>query len=116
MPAFFGNAFFIFLVRQFMLTFPKDLDDAARVDGASELRIFWRIVVPLSRPATIAIFDFMRGWHDYINPLVFLRDPDKFTLSVGLRPYFTQHGAEWGLLMAAATMFTLSMVIVFFFA
>ena len=117
-PAFFGNAFFIFLVRQFMLTFPKDLDDAARVDGASELRIFWRIVVPLSRPAiiTIAIFDFMWGWHDYINPLVFLRDPDKFTLSVGLRLYFTQHGAEWGLLMAAATMFTLPMVIVFFFA
>lgn len=58
----------------------------------------------------------MWGWHDYINPLVFLRDPDKFTLSAGLRLYFTQHGAEWGLLMAAATMFTLPMVIVFFFA
>ncbi len=117
-PAFFGNAFFIFLVRQFMLTFPKDLDDAARVDGAHELQIFWRIVAPLSRPAiiTIAIFDFMWGWHDYINPLVFLRDPDKFTLSVGLRLYFSQHGAEWGLLMAAATMFTLPMVLVFFFA
>ncbi len=117
-PAFFGNAFFIFLVRQFMLTFPRDLDDAARVDGAHELQIFWRIVVPLSRPAiiTIAIFDFMWGWHDYINPLVFLRDPDKFTLSVGLRLYFSQHGAEWGLLMAAATMFTLPMVLVFFFA
>ncbi len=117
-PAFFGNAFFIFLVRQFMLTFPKDLDDAARVDGANELRIFWRIVAPLSKPAiiTIAIFDFMFGWHDYINPLVFLKDPDKYTLSVGLRLYFTQHGAEWGLLMAAATMFTLPMVIVFFFA
>ena len=117
-PAFFGNAFFIFLVRQFMLTFPKDLDDAARVDGAHELQIFWRIVAPLSRPAiiTIAIFDLMWGWHDYINPLVFLRDPDKFTLSVGLRLYFSQHGAEWGLLMAAATMFTLPMVLVFFFA
>lgn len=117
-PGFFGNAFFIFLVRQFMLTFPRDLDDAARVDGANELRIFWRIVVPLSKPTiiTIAIFDFMWGWHDYINPLVFLRDPDKFTLSVGLRLYFTQHGAEWGLLMAAATMFTLPMVFVFFFA
>lgn len=117
-PGFFGNAFFIFLVRQFMLTFPKDLDDAARVDGAHELQIFWRIVAPLSRPAiiTIAIFDFMWGWHDYVNPLVFLRDPDKFTLSVGLRLYFSQYGAEWGLLMAAATMFTLPMVLVFFVA
>ena len=117
-PAFFGNAFFVFLVRQFMLTFPRDLDDAARVDGANELMIFWRIVAPLSKPAiiTIAIFDFMWGWHDYINPLVFLRDPDKFTLSVGLRLFFSQYGAEWALLMAAATMFTLPMIVVFFFA
>lgn len=117
-PAFFGNAFFVFLVRQFMLTCPRDLDDAARVDGANELMIFWRIVAPLSKPAiiTIAIFDFMWGWHDYINPLVFLRDPDKFTLSVGLRLFFSQYGAEWALLMAAATMFTLPMIVVFFFA
>ena len=117
-PAFFGNAFFVFLVRQFMLTFPRDLDDAARVDGANELMIFWRIAAPLSKPAiiTIAIFDFMWGWHDYINPLVFLRDPDKFTLSVGLRLFFSQYGAEWALLMAAATMFTLPMIVVFFFA
>lgn len=117
-PAFFGNAFFIFLVRQFMLTFPKELDDAARVDGANELMIFSRIVVPLSKPAiiTIAIFEFMHGWHDFIGPLVYLRDPDLYTLSVGLRLYFTQHGAEWGLLMAASTLFTLPMVVVFFFA
>ena len=117
-PAFFGNAFFVFLVRQFMLTFPRDLDDAARVDGANELMIFWRIAAPLSKPAiiTIAIFDFMWRWHHYINPLVFLRDPDKFTLSVGLRLFFSQYGAEWALLMAAATMFTLPMIVVFFFA
>ena len=117
-PAFFGNAFFIFLVRQFMLTFPRELDDAARVDGANELMIFWRIVVPLSKPAiiTIAIFEFMHGWHDFIGPLVYLRNPDLYTLSVGLRLYFTQHGAEWGLLMAASTLFTLPMIVVFFFA
>lgn len=117
-PAFFGNAFFAFLVRQFMLTFPRDLDDAARVDGANELMIFWRIVAPLSKPAiiTIAIFDFMWGWHNYINPLIFifLRDPDKFTLSVGLRLFFSHYGAEWALLIAAATMFTLPMIVVFF--
>ena len=117
-PAFFGNAFFIFMIRQFMLSFPVELDDAARIDGANELRIFWHIVLPLSKAAiiTVAIFEFMHGWHDFINPLVFLRNPDMYTLSVGLRLYFTQHGAEWGLLMAAATLFTLPMVVVFFFA
>ncbi|MEM7127137.1 MAG: carbohydrate ABC transporter permease [Chloroflexota bacterium] len=117
-PAFFGNAFFVFMIRQFMLTFPVELDDAARIDGANELRIFWYIVLPLSKAAiiTVAIFEFMHGWHDFINPLVFLRNPDMYTLSVGLRLYFTQHGAEWGLLMAAATLFTLPMVVVFFFA
>jgi len=117
-PAFFGNAFFVFMIRQFMLSFPVELDDAARIDGANELRIFWHIVVPLSKAAiiTVAIFEFMHGWHDFINPLVFLRNPDMYTLSVGLRLFFTQHGAEWGLLMAAATLFTLPMVIVFFFA
>ena len=117
-PAFFGNAFFIFMIRQFMLTFPVELDDAARIDGANELLIFWHIVVPLSKAAiiTVAIFEFMHGWHDFINPLVFLRNPDMYTLSLGLRLYFTQHGAEWGLLMAASTLFTLPMVVVFFFA
>ncbi len=73
-----------------------NLDDAARVDGANELMIFWRVVTPLSKPAiiTIAIFEFMHGWHDVIGPLVYLRNPDLYMLSVGLRLYFTQHGAE----------------------
>jgi multiple sugar transport system permease protein len=117
-PIFFGNAFYIFLLRQFMLTLPTELDDAARIDGCNELGIFRRIVLPLAKPAviTVAIFELLHTWNDFIGPLVYLRNPDAYTLSIGLRLYFTQHGAEWGLLMAAATMFTLPMVIVFFFA
>ena len=117
-PTFFGNAFFIFLLRQFMLTLPTDLDDSARIDGCSEIGIFRRIVLPLSKPAitVVALFQMMWAWHDFIGPLIYLRDESGYTLSVGLQLYFTQHGAEWALLMAAATMFTLPMVIVFFFA
>ena len=117
-PNFFGNAFYIFLMRQFMMTLPRELDDAARIDGASEWGIFWRIAVPLSKPAilTVAIFEIIHTWHDFIGPLVYLRHPTKYTLSIGLRLYFTQYGAEWGLLMAAAAMFTFPMVIFFFFA
>ena len=117
-PNFFGNAFYIFLMRQFMMTLPRELDDAARIDGASEWGIFWRIAVPLSKPAilTVAIFEIIHTWHDFVGPLVYLRHPTKYTLSIGLRLYFTQYGAEWGLLMAAAAMFTIPMVIFFFFA
>ncbi len=117
-PHFFGGAFYIFLLRQFMRTLPSELDDAARIDGASEWGIFWRIVVPLSKPAitTVAIFELLASWHDFIGPLIYLRDPNSYTLSVGLRLYFTQYGAEWAQLMAAATMFTIPMVIIFFLA
>jgi len=117
-PTYFGNAYYIFLMRQFMLTFPMELDDAARIDGCNELGIFSRIVVPLSRPAitTVAIFELLFTWNNFIGPLIYLRDTDTFTLSVGLQLFFTQHGAEWDLLMAASTLFTLPMVILFFFA
>jgi multiple sugar transport system permease protein len=117
-PTFFGNAFYIFMLRQFLLTLPRELDDAARIDGCSEISVFTRIVLPLSKPAltTVALFEVMFAWHDFLGPLIYIRNQESYTLSVGLQLYFTQHGAEWGLLMAAATMFTLPMVVIFFFA
>jgi len=115
-PAYFGNAYFIFLLRQFLITLPQELDDAARIDGCSELGIFSRIVLPLAKPALISVFLFelIWTWNNFMGPLIYLRDPRTFTLSVGLQMYFTQHGAEWGYLMAAGTLFTLPMIVLFF--
>ena len=115
-PAFFGNAYFIFLLRQFLITLPQELDDAARIDGCSEWGIFTRIVLPLAKPALISVFLFelLWTWNNFMGPLIYLRDPKTYTLSVGLQMYFTQHGAEWGYLMAAGTLFTLPMIVVFF--
>src|SRR5262249_2353114 len=85
-PSFFGDAFSIFLLRQFFLRQPQDLVDAARIDGASPLRIFAQIIVPLSRPAlaVVALFAFINAWTDFFTPLVYLSDPDKYTLQLGL--------------------------------
>jgi len=117
-PAYFGNAYYIFLIRQFMMTLPVELDDAARIDGCNEGTIFTRIVLPLSKPAitTVALFELLWTWNNFLGPLIYLRDTTTFTLSVGIQLFFTQHGAEWGLLMAASAMFTVPMVILFFFA
>tara|TARA_Y100000590_G_scaffold467010_1_gene644320 strand:+ start:1138 stop:2019 length:882 start_codon:yes stop_codon:yes gene_type:complete len=116
-PSFFGNAFYIFLLRQFYRTIPMDLSDAARVDGANELQIFWSVVLPLMKPAitTLVLFEVIFTWNDFIGPLIYLRDNDRYTLSIGLRTFFTLYGARWDLLMACSTMFTLPMVIMFFF-
>jgi len=115
-PAYFGNAYFVFLLRQFLMTLPQELDDAARIDGCSEIGIFSRIVLPLAKPALISVFLFelIWTWNNFMGPLIYLRDPRTFTLSVGLQMYFTQHGAEWGYLMAAGTLFTLPMIVLFF--
>jgi ABC-type glycerol-3-phosphate transport system permease component len=85
-PAFLGPAFSIFLLRQFFLTISRDLDAAAKLDGASELRIFWEIILPLSKPAlaTIAVFSFVANWNDFLNPLIYLNDTDKYTLALGI--------------------------------
>ena len=94
-----------------------DLSDAARVDGANELQIFWSVVLPLMKPAitTLVLFEVIFTWNDFIGPLIYLRDNDRYTLSIGLRTFFTLYGARWDLLMACSTMFTLPMVIMFFF-
>lgn len=117
-PAFFGSAFNIFLLRQFFRTIPQDLSDAARIDGCSEFAIFWRIVLPLSKPAlaVVALFHFMWAWNDFMGPLIFLTRQDTFTLSLGLQFYQSQHGgSEWHFLMAASTLMVLPIVILFFF-
>jgi multiple sugar transport system permease protein len=117
-PAFFGAPFFIFLLRQFFASIPWELQEAAKIDGASELRIFAQIILPLSRPAlaTTALLTFLYTYTDFLNPLIYISDPDRFTLSLGLLGFFNQHGASWGPLMAASTMFTIPTAILFLLA
>ena len=115
-PYWFGNAYFIFLLRQFLMTIPGELSEAARIDGASELAIFGRIVMPLARPglAVVALFQFMHAWGDYLGPLIFLRSEEQFTIALGLQRFLGGHMTEWGYLMAASTMATLPIVVLFF--
>lgn len=106
-PAWFGGAFNIFLLRQFFLQIPEELSDAARLDGLGHWGIFWRVVMPLARPAltVVAIFHLIYTWNDFLGPLVYLHHQDTFTLALGLQFYQLQHGGTpWNLLMAACTM------------
>lgn len=116
-PALFGNAFFIFMLRQFFMTLPEELSEAARIDGASEWGAFTRIVLPLSAPglAVTAIFAFQRYWNSFLWPLVVLQSPDKFTLQVGLSFVNTsEFGTDYGLLMSGAALAAIPMIIFFF--
>ncbi|NJN81363.1 MAG: carbohydrate ABC transporter permease [Caldilineaceae bacterium] len=116
-PNFFGAALYIFLLRQFFMTLPMELSEAARIDGASEFRIYWSVILPLAKPAlaTVAIFEFIARWRDYLGPLIYLNDQEHFTLSLGLYQYSSQYGREWGLLMAASVLITLPIIMLFFF-
>jgi multiple sugar transport system permease protein len=116
-PHYFGVAFYIFLLRQFFMTIPQDLSDAARIDGASEFGIFYRIVLPLTRPAiaTIALLQFLGSYRDFLGPLIYLVDESKYTLSIGLTMFSAQHTTEWSLLMAASVLMTAPIIILFFF-
>ncbi|MCS7220499.1 MAG: carbohydrate ABC transporter permease [Anaerolineae bacterium] len=119
-PPWFGGAFNIFLLRQFFLTLPKDYDEAALIDGASRWGIFWRIIVPLSKPAlaTVAVFAFVYYWNDFLAPLIIISSEENFVLTLYLAnfklPFIGQIG--WNLYMAAATMFLVPCLLVFFFA
>jgi len=117
-PAFFGNAFFIFLLRQFFLTIPEEMCDAARADGASNWQIFTKIVLPLSKPvlATVVIFTFLGTWNDFLGPLLYLTDPKLFTMAIGLQDFQGRYSASWNLLMAASVTFTVPIIVAFFFA
>jgi multiple sugar transport system permease protein len=115
-PAWFGGAFFIFLLRQFFLGVPKDLLDAARIDGCGELQVLWHVVVPLARPALamVALFQFLASWKDFMGPMLYLSDSSQFTLSLGLQAFQSQHGGTpWHLSMAASVMFSLPLIILF---
>lgn len=117
-PAFFGGgAFTIFLLRQFFMTLPKSLFDAARIDGCSEIRIWWSIVLPLARPAmaTVAILTFMFSWNDFLGPLIYLSDRMQGTLALGLAMMVGQHQTDWALLMAASILMMLPILLLFFF-
>jgi multiple sugar transport system permease protein len=118
-PAWFATPFLIFLLRQFMMTIPKELLDAARIDGANNIDILVRLIAPLTVPglAACAIFTFMWNWNDFFWPLIFLTDQNKFTLSLGLYNFIGSVArTEWGLLLAASTMMTIPPVVLFFFA
>jgi len=118
-PAFFGGAFNIFLLRQFLKTIPMELSEAARIDGASEWQTFLRVIVPLARPAltVVALFTFMWAWNDFMGPLLYLTDQHTFTLSMGLQFFQSQHtGTPWNLLMAASLIVVLPVILVFLFA
>ncbi|QDS97737.1 L-arabinose transport system permease protein AraQ [Adhaeretor mobilis] len=117
-PTFLGNAFYIFLLRQFFLTIPQDMIEAARMDGASELGILWRIALPLARPAlaTVALLQFVAAWNNYGGPLLYLNDPQHFPLAYGLERFVSSHSTQTHLLMAAAVLFTLPIVAAFFLA
>jgi len=119
LPTFFAGAFNVFLLRQFFLQIPHDLTDAARIDGCSEWRIFWQIILPLARPAllVVALFQFLATWNDFLGPLIYLTDQRDFTLALGLQFFQSQHGGtEWHYLMAASTLVVLPVIVLFFFA
>jgi multiple sugar transport system permease protein len=116
--SFFAGAFNVFLLRQFFLTLPKDISEAARIDGCSEFRIFWQIILPLCRPAlmVVALFQFMYTWNDFLGPLIYLTNQEDFTLALGLQFFQSQlGGTEWHYLMAASTLVALPIIVLFFF-
>ncbi len=117
-PAFFGSPFFIFLLRQFFLTIPRDLDEAAKMDGASALGIWFRIILPLSKPAlvTVAVFSMIWTWNDYLGPLIYLSGKGNYTVAVGLAFFQGEHSTDWGMLMAASTMAVVPSLLIFLFA
>jgi multiple sugar transport system permease protein len=117
-PAFFGNAFFIFLIRQYMRTIPRDLENAARIDGCNHFQVFWHIVLPLCKPvlAVCVVFVFLGEWNDLLGPLIYLDSNDKFTVAIGMANLVTSGFPALNLLMAANLIMMLPAVVLYFFA
>jgi multiple sugar transport system permease protein len=119
LPSFLGDAFSIFLLRQFFMTIPEELSDAARVDGASEWQIMTRVIVPLAKPAiaAVALFQFLYSWNDLFGPLLFVGTNQKlWTLTIALSEFQSRHGVEWNLTMAASVLVMLPVIVLFFLA
>ena len=117
-PAFLGSPFYIFLMRQFFKTIPRDYEDAAYMDGANLLQILFRIMLPLAAPAlaTVAIFSFQAAWNDFLAPLIYLQKPDLYTVTLGLQFFRSTYTTNWAYLMAASLVTTLPVIVVFFVA
>lgn len=115
-PNLLTSGFFVFLLRQFLLQVPREHIDAARIDGASEWQILWRIVFPLAKPAVavVGIFQAVASWNDFLGPLIYLQDSSVQTLSIGLQAFRTAHDIQFSLLMAASLMIVLPLIILFF--
>lgn len=118
LPSFFGNPFFIFLMTQFIRTIPRELDDAARIDGAGAWGILFRIIIPLCRPAltVVVVFTFVWVWNDFLEPIIFLRDWDSYPISVGLAFFQGRYSVEWHLFMGATLVSILPILVLYFFA
>ena len=117
-PALFGSPFYIFLLRQFFMTIPTELDDAAKIDGCSYVGIWWRILLPLTKPAlaTVTVFSVIYGWNDFLWPLIVLNDETKFNLSLGLSTFRGVYQVKWSYLMAASVVTLLPCIALYFFA
>jgi multiple sugar transport system permease protein len=117
-PAFFGNAFFIFLIRQYMRTIPRELELAARVDGCNYFQVFWHIVMPLCKPvlAVCVVFVFLGGWNDLLGPLIYLDSNEQFTVAIGMANMVTRADPDLNLLMAANLIMMIPAVLLYFFA
>jgi ABC-type glycerol-3-phosphate transport system permease component len=118
LPAFFGGPFFIFLMHQYIKTLPRDLDDAARIDGAGTWAILYRIILPLCRPplTIVLVYTFWYTWNDFLHPLIYLNDVGKFTIQLGLAMFRGRFDVEWNLLMAGTLLAVLPLLVIYFFA
>ena len=116
-PSFFGNAFYIFLMRQYFSTIPAELEEAAIIDGCGRFRVFFNIILPLTKPAlvTVMLFTFMGAWNDFFNPLIYISSPRRFTIALGLSQFRSEFGSYWHLLMAGSTVAIAPCLILFFF-
>ena len=116
LPCWFGIPFYIFLLRQFFMSIPKTLDEAAMIDGANSFQTYWQVLLPLIRPALVAVmlFQTVNSWNDFMGPLIYINSVSKMPLALGIQAFMIDHGSEWPLLFAACTLMTLPMLILFF--